>query len=101
VRRLLVVPVLLAAAGLLYALWDPETGIRPWLGLRGEVARAEARVAALRAENETLRERATALSTDPFAIERAIREDLGLALPDEIVVRIREQPSTEPGVPLP
>lgn len=99
-KRLLVVPVLVAAAGL-YAFWEPETGIRPWLRLRGEVARAEARVEALRAENEALRQRAVALENDAFAVERAIREDLGLALPGEIVVRIREAPSTESGVPLP
>jgi cell division protein FtsB len=36
---------------------------------------------------ETLEFEINALETDPFALERAIREDLELARPGEIVVR--------------
>ncbi len=86
-RRLLVVPAALAAA-LLYLLFDAQFGLRA-------CARLAEQVAAVRAENEELRWRireldaaADALEGDPFAIERALREDLHYARPGEMVVVI-------------
>jgi len=87
VRRLLVVPAALAAA-LLYLLLDAQFGLRAW-------ARLAEQVAAVRTENEALRGRirdldaaARALEGDPFAIEKALREDLHYARPGEMVVVI-------------
>lgn len=84
-RRLLVVPAALVAA-LLYLLLDAEFGLRA-------CARLTEQVATVRAENEELRRRiheleaaAEALEGDPFAIERALREDLHYARPGERVV---------------
>ena len=60
-----------------------------WRALRADVRAARARADALRDDIEHKRAQARALERDPLAIERAIREDLGLARPGELVVRLR------------
>ncbi len=77
----------IVAAAVAYAFLDRETGIPTWLQLREEVADGRARAAAQRARIESLRAQAEALERDPFAVERAIREDLELARPGEVIVR--------------
>lgn len=85
-RRFLLVPLVLGAVGL-WAFLDDQNGIRSWLELRSELARSGDRIAKRRAEVEALRSEAGALRKDPLAIEGAIREELGLAKPGEIVIR--------------
>jgi len=87
VRRYLLVPLALGAVGL-WAFLDDENGIRRYLELRRELARSEQRIEERKAEVARLKSQAEALRTDPIAIEAAIREDLGLAKPGEVVVRI-------------
>jgi cell division protein FtsB len=65
---------------------DGESGVRAWLRYRDDLATARARISALRQEVSHLEEEARRLRDDPLAQERAIREDLGLALPGEVVV---------------
>jgi cell division protein FtsB len=78
------------AAAILYAWLDRDTGIRNWLELRAEVAAVEQRIAELRAEIDTLEaEIASFEETTPFAVERAIREELDWVRPGEILVRMR------------
>jgi len=77
--------ILGAAVGV--AAVDDSAGIRTWLQVRRDLERAQTRVTALEARIELREAEATALRSDPLAIERAIREDLGLAKPGEIVVR--------------
>jgi cell division protein FtsB len=86
VRTTWLAPLLLAAVAVI-AVADGKSGIPMWLRLRSEVDQAAARVAVLAGETEALRAQIKALSSEPFALERAIREDLELALPGEIVVR--------------
>jgi len=81
------VPLVLAAA-VVYGLWDEESGVRTAARLRDDLAATRARIADHRARNEALRAEARELREDPFARERVIREELGLARPDEIVVRL-------------
>lgn len=50
----------------------------------------------LRAENGRLAAEIVALKTDPRAIERVAREQLGLARPGETVFLIREEPQERP-----
>jgi hypothetical protein len=69
------------------AVADSESGIPMWFRLRDDVAEAAERVQLLARRNAALRDQIQALQGEPFALERAIREDLGLARPGEVVVR--------------
>lgn len=84
------VPLLLTAVAVI-AVADGKSGIPMWLRLRSDVDQASERVAVLARETEALRAQIEALSSKPFALECAIREDLELALPGEIVVRFDRQ----------
>jgi len=85
-------PVLLAlalvCAAVGYAWLVPEGGFPTWLRLRDEVAQAEERIRALERQNTVLRDEVAALRTDPFAQERAVREELGWVRPGETLVRV-------------
>jgi len=81
----LVPGILLAGLGL--SLADRESGLVAWYKMRGELEVSRARIASLQERVETLEFEINALETDPFALERAIREDLELARPGEVVVR--------------
>jgi cell division protein FtsB len=84
-RFALALGIVLAAA--LWAVADPNAGIRSWWQLRAQLALAEGRAAALRGELATAEAEADRLQHDPLAVESAIRSDLGLARPGEIIVR--------------
>jgi cell division protein FtsB len=71
-----------------WALADGRRGLRAWWTLRSDLGRASSRVAALESEIAALRLEAEALERGGFAVERAIREDLELARPGEVVVRL-------------
>lgn len=70
------------------AVIDQDSGLRTYWQLRSEVREAKARIAALEQETEALRREAELLEKDPFTIEQAIREDLGLARPGEVIVKL-------------
>lgn len=78
----LVVGSFLGDGGML-ALWQGQS--------RADQARRE--LEALRAENSRLAGEILALRTDPRAIERIAREELGLAAPDEVVFVVRTLPA--------
>jgi len=88
VRGILVIPVVLAVAGL-HAALDEDVGIGRWLHLRAELAEARARIVDLDADVNGLRASAARLEHDRFAIESAIREELGLTAAGQRVVRLR------------
>ena len=81
---------LVFAAVAIAATTDGSAGIPVWLELRDDLAKARARVSTLEADTDALRVEIDALANEPFALERAIREDLVLALPGEIIVRFQE-----------
>jgi cell division protein FtsB len=84
-RPVLLLPLLvLAAVGI--AFTDEQAGLRAWWALHTDVQTTRERVERLEDANAALRSEAKALAGDRFAEERAIREDLGLALPGETVV---------------
>lgn len=87
-RGVWVIPALLVVL-LASAAGDEEAGVRQWLHLRSELADARARIDGLRGEVDGLREEARLLESDEFAIEKAIREELGLARPGQSIVRLR------------
>jgi cell division protein FtsB len=84
-RFALALGIVLAAA--LWAVVDPNAGIQSWWALRAQLGLAEGRAAALRTELAALESEADRLQHDPLAVESAIRSDLGLARPGEIIVR--------------
>jgi cell division protein FtsB len=80
------------------AVADSDSGLPMWFRLRDDVAEAAERVQVLAQRNANLRSQIEALESEPFALERAIREDLGLARPGEVVVRFdrgRRDPKQE------
>ena len=85
-RSLLLIPALVGVVAV-YAAFDGDSGIRAWWSMRNDLARTHERVVGLRAETAQLRLQVVALDGDRFAIERAIREDLGFARRGETVVR--------------
>jgi cell division protein FtsB len=84
-RRFWLAPAMLAGA-ILYAGIDPGSGLRTWWQLRGELRESRQRAEHARVEIDRLEGAARRLDGDPFAMEEAIREDLGLARPGETVV---------------
>jgi cell division protein FtsB len=74
---------------------DGDSGVLAWRRYRDDLATARARIAELRQEVSQLEAEAQHLRADPLAQERAIREDLGLALPGDVVV-VLPPSSTEP-----
>jgi cell division protein FtsB len=90
--RPLAVALALVVAAAAYAWWDADAGVGTWLRLRHDVAAAQARVRAVEARNEELRAESQALRSDPFAEERAVREELRWARPGEVVVRVPTGP---------
>jgi cell division protein FtsB len=86
-RRLWWIPILVvAAAG--WTLADERSGLPAWQRLNSDLASAHGRIEVLQRDIAALRGEATGLDADAFAIERAIREELGLARPGESVVRL-------------
>jgi cell division protein FtsB len=73
-----------AAALVLLSLMD-SGGFRRRRALQRDLADLEERNRALREKNQALIEEIELLRTDPAAIERAAREELGFARPGELV----------------
>jgi hypothetical protein len=66
---------------------DSDTGLRIWLELRRDLAVSNARVEQLVRENQALESEIAILESEPEALDRAIREELDLVMPGEVVVR--------------
>jgi cell division protein FtsB len=89
VRAYWLVPAVIAA-GLALVVLDQKSGLPAWFRLRGDLSASQARIATLTARGEGLRREIAALERDPFELERAIREELGLARPGERIIRFAE-----------
>jgi cell division protein FtsB len=89
----------LVLLALVYPLLDGRAGLRAWLGLQDDLDQGRVRVEALRSEIARLRDESRELLESPFAIERAIREDLELARTGEVVVRIPAEASGRGATP--
>ena len=95
-RNLSIVVGIVVMTGL-FAVIDPDAGIRTWWRLRAEAAEAEARIDVLRARIDHRQDEARSLREDPLAQERAIRQDLGFARPGETIVRLGARRGSGPG----
>jgi cell division protein FtsB len=93
VKTTLLVPLVLGAVAVI-AVTDQSAGVPAWRHLSEDLERATARVDALVTETEELQAQIDALENEPFALEQAIREDLVLARPGEVIVRFRSDDDT-------
>lgn len=73
------------------ALLDSESGLSIWLDLRRDLETSNGRVEQLVRENDALRSEISIFEGEPAAVDRAIREELDLVLPGEVVVRFEPQ----------
>ena len=78
----------LVAAVLVHAAFDTDAGLGTWLRLRGLLRESQAHNAELGREIVALEAEAKSLEAGGFAVERAIREELGFARADETLVRL-------------
>ena len=69
----------------IYEQAQSETYVR----LRGELEEVEQGNARISRTNELLRVRIESLRSDPRAIERKVRDELGMARPDEVIIMLR------------
>lgn len=81
------------AAIALSALLDDDAGLEIWRELRRDLDTAQNRVERLMRENDALRSEIALLESEPAALDRAIREELDLVRPGEIVVRFEPPPT--------
>ena len=64
-----------------------------------EIAALQKQLQQLNEENRQLGEQVRALKSDPQLIEKIARDELGLARPGEVIIRIPQQPANSPGGP--
>lgn len=86
-----VIVVLALAVGSLFG----DRGILQLVDQKEREAQLARELEDLRAENLRLAAEIQGLRTDPRAIERIAREELGLARPGETVFLIREEPASD------
>ncbi len=55
---------------------------------QGEIERMREQIGKLNGENKSMTEQVNSLKTDPKAIERIAREEMGLARPGEMIYRL-------------
>jgi len=84
---ILAAPLSTGIASLATLLIDADNGLRAWWSIQRELSEARAELAALQAERDVLQEGVDALQSDPFELERRAREDGGMMLPGERVLR--------------
>jgi cell division protein FtsB len=77
------------------AAWSAsaEGGFRRYMSLSTQVDTLRARNQRSAEENAKLLKEVEALRSDPKAIERAAREELGFIRPGEVVIQLEERPN--------
>jgi cell division protein FtsB len=89
-------------AGLVLLVLQDVLGTHGVLAMRRSMkqsAEIQSEIQQLNRENQKLQNRVRSLKTDPAAIERIAREDMGLARPGEYIFKIQPEPG-EPTTPL-
>ena len=72
-------------------------GVLAMLRTQKEIKQIREQIGKINAENKSLSNEVNALKTDPKAIERIAREDMGLARPGELIYKLPD--SGPPGQP--
>jgi cell division protein FtsB len=89
------------AVGLALLLLQDVFGTHGLLAMRRaqkEAARVQLEIDQINQENRRLQENVKALKTDPTAIERIAREEMGLARPGEYIFKIPAKPGDAPAL---
>lgn len=89
------------ALGLALLLLQDVFGTHGLLAMRRaqkEAARVQLEINQINQENRRLQENVKALKTDPAAIERIAREEMGLARPGEYIFKIPAKPGGAPAL---
>jgi cell division protein FtsB len=89
------------ALGLTLLLLQDVFGTHGLLAMRRaqkEAARVQLEIDQINQENRRLQENVKALKTDPAAIERIAREEMGLARPGEYIFKIPAKPGETPAL---
>lgn len=94
----MVLLLVLAASAMLVGLWYLPL-IDQNRAMRGQLLRLHAEVEREEATEQQKREAIKALRTDPKAIERLAREQLGLAKPGETVIHFEAPVTNLPSIP--
>ena len=94
--KVLSLVTLAIAVAAVFAMLDQDSGIAIWRELRGDLETSNERVEQLVRENAALRGEIAILESEPAALDRAIREELDLVLPGEVVVRFAPIAPTDP-----
>lgn len=89
--RTLLLGTFIVACLAMTAILDRESGVGIWYALRGDLEASAERVRTLSAGNDALLREIESWEADPSATDRAIREELDVALPGEVVVRFVAQ----------
>lgn len=85
----------LAVGAVMLAVVDRDSGLQTWMRLRSELFASQSRIHQLESETAELRAQISDLQSHPWAVERAIREDLDLARPGEVLVRFTKNAAVE------
>lgn len=86
----------LLAAGVVLLFLQDVFGMHGLVAMRRsekEMEQTRREIERLNLENRELEERVKALKTDPAAIERIAREEMGLAKPGELIFKLPPKPS--------
>ncbi len=86
-QKLLWISVAVAAAFAVYSVIDGR-GFRRYFKLQRDLVSLEARNQKLRQDNRARLREIQALRSDPKALERASREELGFIRPGEVVINL-------------
>ncbi len=81
---------------------DNIFGTHGYLAMRRtqiEIEGVKKELARLNAENQELAEQVKALKSDPQLIEKIARDELGLARPGEVIIKIPQQPGAAAAKP--
>jgi cell division protein FtsB len=89
-RKAAVIASLLALVALLVGSFFGDRGMLQLMAQRRKAELLQQEIQNLRGENQRLAEEIAALRSDPRAIERLAREQLGLARPGETIFVVRE-----------
>jgi cell division protein FtsB len=96
VRRAAAAAVVMLALGYIPYHVYARSGLARTLVLRRDLRALRGRNAQLTAENDRLAREAEALRTDPDAIERVARAELGWVRPGELIVDLTPTPADKP-----